>query len=68
MIERQNPKMQRINATKLLGHLDPALVSQITVAVASINENAESIPSMNSVSPKRIVQRFGAFIVSIADG
>jgi hypothetical protein len=66
--ERVNPTMHRMKAMKLLGYVDPILVSQITVAVASTIANAESTPSKNKVSPSMMLQSCGASIVSIAEG
>ena len=64
----KNPIKQRMNTMNILGALPFQAVSQITVDVASIAENEESIPSKNKVKPKRKAQKFLPFIVSIAVG
>ena len=64
----RNPKKQRKNATNILGIFLPDGVSQITVEVASTIEKAESIPSINSTSPSKTVQKFEPGISSMAAG
>lgn len=59
---------QRTKATNIRGTIPPQAVSQMTVEVASIAENEESIPNMNKVIPKRNAHKFGTDIVSIAVG
>jgi hypothetical protein len=49
----RKPTTQSTKATKLLGITPPQAVSQMTVDVASIAENEESIPSMKSVEPSK---------------
>jgi hypothetical protein len=62
------PNTQRQNATNILGITPPHAVSQMTVEVASMAENDESIPSMNSVVPRRNAQKLDPLIRSIAVG
>jgi len=64
----RKPNKQRTNATKLLGTTPPQAVSQMTVDVASIAENDESIPSMNKVDPNKNAQNPDPGIISIAVG
>jgi len=52
----------------ILGALPFQAVSQITVDVASIAENEESIPSKNRVNPSKNAQKFFPLMVSIAVG
>lgn len=67
-IDPRKPIAHKTNATNILGTLPPHAVSQITVDVASIAENEESIPSMNNVDPKMNAHKLGADILSIAVG
>ena len=64
----RNPTRQRTKAMNILGAVPLQAVSQMTVEVASIAENEESIPSKKRVIPRTNAQKFEAFIVSIAVG
>jgi len=67
-IEPRNPIKQRMNTINILGAFPFQAVSQMTVEVASIAENEESIPSKNNVKPRRNAQKFAPLIVSMAVG
>jgi len=64
----RKPTKQRTKAMNILGALPFQAVSQMTVEVASIAENEESIPSKKRVHPRMKAQKFEAFMVSIAVG
>ena len=67
-IEPRKPITQRIKAMNILGAFPFQAVSHMTVDVASIAENEESIPSKNSVNPSKKAQKFDPAMVSIAVG
>jgi len=58
-MDPMKPIRQRMNTVNILGTLWPHLVSQITVEVASMAENEESIPKQNRVDPKMNAQKLG---------
>ena len=66
--DKVNPSTQRTKATNDFGYCWPHFVSLITVAVASTILKAESTPKEKRVRASRIIQKFGALIVSMADG
>jgi len=67
-MDPMKPITHKTKATNILGTLPPHAVSQITVDVASMAENDESIPSMNKVEPRRNAQKFETDIASMAVG
>lgn len=64
----RKPTKQRTKAMNILGAFPFQAVSQMTVEVASIAENEESIPSKKRVHPRMNAQKLEPFIVSIAVG
>jgi len=64
----RKPTTQRTKAMNILGAFPFQAVSQMTVEVASIAENDESIPSKKRVHPRTKAQKLAPLIVSIAVG
>lgn len=67
-MEPMEPQTTNTRAISFLGQLWKNGESYMTVAQASSIEKAESIPKVKRVTAKRMVQKLGAGIVSIAAG
>ena len=66
--EQMQPPMQRAAERQIFGMSLPHFVSWTVATIASTTQNAESMPSVNSVNPRMMAQKFGAEMVSMAVG